>query len=86
MQSAGGLYSSITDIGTWLNMNMNNGKLDGKQVIPADIIRQCHTGYAKTVRDIAPFTGDGMYGLGWQIGTYKNKKVILPSWRIPGLS
>lgn len=84
MQSAGGIFSSITDIGTWLNMNMNNGKLNGKQVIPADIIQKCQTGYTKTFRDQPPFTGEGEYGLGWQIGKYKNEKVIYHHGGFPG--
>ncbi len=84
MQSAGGLFASIADVGTWLNVNMNNGKLHGRQVIPADIIQQCQTGYTKTVRDQAPFTGNGEYGLGWQIGVYKNEKVIYHHGGFPG--
>ena len=84
MQSAGGLFASITDIGTWLNMNMNQGKLNGKQIFPADIIRKCQTGYTKTQRESAPFTGDGEYGLGWQIGKYKNEKVIYHHGGFPG--
>jgi CubicO group peptidase (beta-lactamase class C family) len=84
MQSAGGLFASASDIGTWLNMNMNNGKLNGKQIIPADIIQKCQTGYTTTKRDNAPFTGDGEYGLGWQIGKYKNEKVIYHHGGFPG--
>jgi CubicO group peptidase (beta-lactamase class C family) len=84
MQSAGGIFASIKDIGTWLNMNMNNGKLFGRQVIPADIIQQCQAGYTKTRREGAPFPGDGEYGLGWQIGRYKNHKVIYHHGSFPG--
>jgi hypothetical protein len=84
MQSAGGIFTSIRDIGTWLTVNMNNGKLNGKQVIPADIIQKCQAGYAKTQRDQAPFTGEGEYGLGWQIGNYKNEKVIYHHGGFPG--
>jgi CubicO group peptidase (beta-lactamase class C family) len=76
MQAAGGIFASINDLGRWLNMNMNDGKLSGKQVIPADLVRAAHTGYTKTMRDAPPFTGDGEYGLGWQIGRYRNEKVI----------
>ncbi len=76
MQSAGGMFMSISDLGRWINLNMNDGKLDGKQVISADLIRKAHTGYTKTVRDQPPFSGDGEYGLGWQIGKYRNEKVI----------
>ncbi len=37
MQSAGGIFTSISDLGRWLNLNMNGGMLDGKQVVPADL-------------------------------------------------
>jgi len=84
MQSAGGVFASIADIGAWLNMNMNEGKLNGKQIFPADIIRKCQTGYTKTERESAPFIGDGEYGLGWQIGKYKNEKVIYHHGGFPG--
>lgn len=84
MQSAGGLFASISDIGTWLNMNMNNGKLNGRQVIASDVIEKCQAGYTKTIRDEPPFTGDGEYGLGWQIGRYKNEKVIYHHGGFPG--
>ena len=33
MQSAGGIFMSISDLGRWLNLNMNGGRLDGKQVV-----------------------------------------------------
>lgn len=76
MQSAGGIYTSIADLSRWLRINMNDGKLDGKQLIPADVMRSVHTGYADTVRDSPPFTGNGKYGLGWQIGKYRDENVI----------
>lgn len=76
MQAAGGVFASISDIGRWIRMNMNDGRLNGKQVIPSDVVRSVHTGYTKTTRDAPPFSGDGEYGLGWQIGRYKNEKVV----------
>jgi len=84
MQSAGGIFASISDIGTWLNMNMNNGKLNGKQIIPADVIQKCQTGYTKTQRSSQPFTGEGEYGLGWQIGHYNKEKIIYHHGGFPG--
>ncbi|MFZ0751448.1 MAG: serine hydrolase domain-containing protein, partial [Pyrinomonadaceae bacterium] len=67
MQSAGGIFMSISDLGRWLNLNMNSGKLGGKQVLPADLIRNAHTGLTASTRNEPPFSGDGEYGLGWQI-------------------
>jgi CubicO group peptidase (beta-lactamase class C family) len=84
MQAAGGMFMSISDLGTWLNLNMNGGKLNGKQVMPADLIQAAHTGYTKSARNEPPFTGDGEYGLGWQIGKYRNEKVIYHHGGYPG--
>jgi CubicO group peptidase (beta-lactamase class C family) len=84
MQSAGGIFMSVSDLGRWLNLNMNGGKLSGKQVVPADLIRQAQTGYTTSTRNEPPFSGDGEYGLGWQIGKYRNEKVIYHHGGYPG--
>jgi len=84
MQSAGGIFMSISDLGRWLTLNMNGGKLDGKQVVPADVIRKVQTGYTKSTRNEPPFSDDGEYGLGWQIGKYHNDKVIYHHGGYPG--
>jgi CubicO group peptidase (beta-lactamase class C family) len=84
MQSAGGIFMSISDLGRWLNLNMNGGKLDGKQVVPVDVIRKAQTGYTKSTRNEPPFSGDGEYGLGWQIGKYRNEKVVYHHGGYPG--
>ena len=84
MQSAGGIFMSISDLGRWLNLNMNGGKLGGKQIVPADLIRKAQTGYTKSTRNEPPFSGDGEYGLGWQIGKYRNQTVIYHHGGYPG--
>ena len=84
LQSGGGLFCSISDLSRWLRMNMNEGRLDGKQVIPAEVVRACHRGYTATVRDVEPFTGKGQYGIGWQIGEYEQERVIYHFGGFPG--
>jgi CubicO group peptidase (beta-lactamase class C family) len=84
MQSAGGMFASASDLGRWLIANINEGKLNGKQVIPADIMQAVHTGYTTTEREQPPFSGAGEYGLGWQIGKYKGNKVIYHHGGFPG--
>ncbi len=86
MQSAGGMFSTAADLGRWLRVNMADGKLDGKQVIPADIMRSVHSAYTPTMRDQGPFKGNGTgeYGLGWQIGQYQGQKVIYHFGGFPG--
>jgi CubicO group peptidase (beta-lactamase class C family) len=84
MQSSGGIFMSVSDLGRWLNLNMNDGKLGGKQIFPADLMRTVHTGYTASTRNEPPFSGDGEYGLGWQIGKYRNEKVIYHHGGYPG--
>ena len=84
MQSAGGMYMSIADLGKWISLNMNDGKLRGKQIFPSPLIRNAQTGYTKTTREQPPFSGEGEYGLGWQIGKYKNDKVVYHHGGFPG--
>jgi CubicO group peptidase (beta-lactamase class C family) len=84
MQSAGGMFMSISDLGRWLNLNMNGGKLGGKQVLPADLIRNAHIGLTASTRNEPPFSADGEYGLGWQIGKYRNEKVVYHHGGYPG--
>lgn len=84
MQAAGGIFMSIADLGRWLTLNMNGGKLDGKQVVPTDVIRKAQTGYTKSTRNEPPFSSDGEYGLGWQIGKYRNERVVYHHGGYPG--
>lgn len=84
MQSSGGIFMSISDLGKWLNLNMNGGKLGGKQIFPADLVSKVHTGYTISTRNEPPFSGDGEYGLGWQIGKYREEKVIYHHGGYPG--
>lgn len=76
MQSAGGIITSLNDLGRWLSVNMNDGRLDGKQVIPAEVMQSVHIGYTDTSREEGPFTGSGKYGLGWQMGKYHDENVV----------
>ena len=74
MHAAGGLYSSVDDVLKWLLIQVNDGKVDSKTKISP-------TALAKT-REIrqeieADRFGLGKfnisYGLGWNIGKYKEK-------------
>ncbi|MEO6050594.1 MAG: serine hydrolase [Pyrinomonadaceae bacterium] len=84
MQSAGGIMTSISDVGRWLRLNINDGKLDGKQLISIEIMTSVHNAYTQTTREAGPFKGSGEYGLGWQIGKYAGEKVIYHFGGFPG--
>jgi CubicO group peptidase (beta-lactamase class C family) len=61
---AGWVMSSAEDMGRWMIINLNDGVIDGKQVVPAELIAMMHT-------TGVTFTEDGKesgYGMGWFTG------------------
>jgi CubicO group peptidase (beta-lactamase class C family) len=42
MHAAGGIVSTVGDLSRWLMVNLNEGRLHGRQVIPAAVVRQAH--------------------------------------------
>lgn len=69
MQSAGGLITTADDMARWLAVNLQKGKLDGKQIFPATLFETSHGRLAETGGEFPPFTREH-YGLGWHIGKY----------------
>lgn len=66
MQSAGGLVTTLGDMGTWLELHLNDGRIDGRQVLPAAAVRESHKVLVTAQGRGRPWQQFG-YGLGWQI-------------------
>jgi CubicO group peptidase (beta-lactamase class C family) len=66
MQAAGGLVSSAQDMARWLQVQLNGGRLDGRQVIPAAAIAESQRIQAQTDRNQRGLRQIG-YTLGWQV-------------------
>jgi CubicO group peptidase (beta-lactamase class C family) len=69
MQSAGGLVTSLEDIGRWLEANLNEGRIDGKQVIPAAAMTKAHTVRASQQQNRGTMQFYG-YALGWNVARF----------------
>jgi CubicO group peptidase (beta-lactamase class C family) len=69
MQAAGGMYASARDLARWLLVHLNDGRLDGRQVLPADVFAEAHGPVAGVDDRYGPFARTG-YGLGWYAGPY----------------
>jgi CubicO group peptidase (beta-lactamase class C family) len=75
---AGSISSSVNDMSKWVLMQLDNGKLYGKEVIPAAAIAQTRLPHS--------ILGNGghlynkghfsLYGLGWFLEEYSGKKIV----------
>ncbi|MEP1382801.1 MAG: serine hydrolase [Paraglaciecola sp.] len=75
MQSAGGVIMSAKDAAKWLEIIIQQGKYQNTQVIPKAAIQATLKPNVTVNRKFADYTRD-YYGLGWYIGTYKEKPFI----------
>jgi CubicO group peptidase (beta-lactamase class C family) len=63
---AGGVSSSVNDLGKWMRLQLGNGKFDGKQIVNEKALVETHHPHMLT--GFSPFTGlPGFYGLGWGV-------------------
>ena len=75
MQSAGGLVSTADDMARWLEIQINDGVLDGRRIFPAGLVASTHRPLAANDAAFGPYVRES-YGLGWQIGRYGDDVLI----------
>jgi N-acyl-D-amino-acid deacylase len=78
VRAAGSINSTVRDLGQWLRFHLADGKLDGKQLIPAKHLKETRTpqmvirqqgSWVNTFPE--KFTRHISYGLGWFISEYR---------------
>lgn len=72
MQSAGGVIMSANDAVRWLALMVDDGRLDGRQVIAPEVITATRVPLATTGADYEGYRREH-YGLGWHIGPYRDE-------------
>lgn len=75
MQSAGGLISTASDMAVWLEAQINDGRVGGRQVFPAGLVASTHASRVAQETSFGPYVRTG-YGLGWQVGRYGDDVLI----------
>ena len=75
---AGSISSSAKDMGKWLTMQLNNGKYDDKEIVPAKAIQSIRypnsiMGNGSTAFNNSNFT---LYGLGLMLQDYEGKRIV----------
>ncbi|WP_030723413.1 serine hydrolase [Streptomyces sp. NRRL S-237] len=63
---AGGISSTATDMARWLRLQLAEGTLDGKRIIPADTLARTHLPESVSQPTNAVGT-TSFYGLGWNV-------------------
>lgn len=75
LHAAGGHVSTVLDLARWLEVQLNAGRLDGRQVLPAAAIAETQRHQADQDREFGAYHRDG-WGLGWDLGTYRGERLV----------
>ena len=79
MNSAGGHLATLRDLARWTIVQMDSGRIDGKQVFPKEAVALSHRLIARQTRDqarrFAYFDRDG-WGAGWDAGSYVGEPMV----------
>lgn len=75
MQSGGGLVSTARDMARWLEIQLNDGVVDGHRAFPPGLVNSTHRPLAVQQATFGSYARDG-YGLGWQTGRYGPDSLI----------
>lgn len=83
---AGSISSSANDMSKWVMMQLNNGKLEGKTIIPASAIAQTRTPHSILGNGGHMFNKShfALYGLGWFIEEYAGRKIVAHTGGVNG--
>lgn len=85
MQSAGGLVTTLEDMGKWLELHINHGKLNNKQIVPASSVEEAHRIQAPAPGNDGPYKRLG-YGLGWNVALNGSDTLLVHGGGFPGFS
>lgn len=79
MNSAGGHVATLRDLARWVIVQMDSGRIDGRQAFPAAAVALGHRLLARQTveqnRRFAHFARDG-WGAGWDLGSYQGEPMV----------
>ncbi|MBS1788139.1 MAG: serine hydrolase [Acidobacteria bacterium] len=88
---AGSINASVRDLSNWLQLQLNEGVVDGKRLISSANVREMHTPQM-VIRNEGRWqlffppseTSQLSYGLGWFINDYRGRKLVMHGGTIDG--
>ena len=75
MHAAGGMFASTQDLARFVIAQLNQGKVDNKQVFPESVIAMSQQKQVSTDTKFLDFERDG-YAWGWYTGEYKGQRML----------
>jgi CubicO group peptidase (beta-lactamase class C family) len=88
--AAGAICSSISDIATWMRLQLNLGTLDGKRFVDEAIVEETHTPH--TIMPLTPVEKKffpsrrfSAYGLGWFLNETDGRFVVRHTGGVDGM-
>jgi CubicO group peptidase (beta-lactamase class C family) len=79
MNSAGGHLATLNDLARWMIVQMDSGRIGGKQVYPVEAVALSHRLLAKHTVErserFAFFDREG-WGAGWDLGSYQGEPMV----------
>jgi CubicO group peptidase (beta-lactamase class C family) len=75
MQSAGGVIMSANDALRWLELMVEDGRVGGRQILPASVIAATREPLAEENEEHEGYQRQH-YGLGWHIGPYRDDRLL----------
>jgi CubicO group peptidase (beta-lactamase class C family) len=85
---AGSIYSTVADIGKWIEVNLNQGRLGETEVIAPRALRELQSPAMVMAESLSPWPeklGIG-YGLGWFLESYRGHRLVHHGGNIDGYS
>ncbi|MBN2345648.1 MAG: serine hydrolase [Candidatus Aminicenantes bacterium] len=84
---AGSINSTANEMGRWLKVHLNGGKLDGRPIIQPQTLQDMHlshmpTGETPEIPELSPAS----YGMGWFVDSYRGHGRVHHGGNIDGFS
>lgn len=73
---AGSITSSVNDLSKWVMMQLNNGRFEGKQIVPKAVIQKTRESLTIADKGRGDMNHFNTYGLGWFLKDENGKKVV----------
>lgn len=75
MHSAGGLMSSARDMVAFLEVQLTDGVLDGRRILPEGLVASTHVLLVEEAETFGPYAREG-YALGWRVGRFGDDRLL----------